>query len=218
MVKTKLGFTKFDKDFNKLSYSEQPMRSWLIAFWNWMYAQMSDSDLAGCREIGNTLQTISSWSDPMYGGVLWGKITSGGGPGGEGESYFTGGSQSGRHHPSSWIGIVVGSNNAAVTPTQYALSTLIANGRAGGQILYGGCEVANPSFADPNGEMIIRRFFTNVSGGDVTVQEVGIYQMVGLGTNTYDYHFCIARDVVAPAVVVADTEILMVTYTVQITV
>jgi hypothetical protein len=215
MIKTKIGLTRFDKDFNKIERIEQPSRSWLIAMWDWMFAQMSDSDLPNCIDITNTARTISSWDDHGRH-AAWGRVAAGGGIGGEEDTYYSG-SERFYSVPSELIGVQVGSNNAAATPSDYALGTKIAHGVAGGKLLYGGCEIANPTFSDPNGEMIIRRFFTNVSGGNVTVEECGIYQAVN-GTSDHAYYFCIARDIVAPAVVVADTEILMVTYTVQITV
>jgi len=115
------------------------------------------------------------------------------------------------------IGIVVGSGNTPVTPQDDALVTKVVHGSAAGELEYGGCEVLPPTFADPNGAMLIRRYFTNVSGGNVTIEEVGIYSP-GYCHITILYFFCICRDVVAPAVVVADTELLMATYTVQITV
>jgi hypothetical protein len=116
------------------------------------------------------------------------------------------------------VGIVVGSDNTAAAPNDDALGTQISHGVAAGELQYGGMEVLVPTFANPNGEMIIRRFFTNDSGGGVTIEESGIYALGAAGIGATTWAFCIARDVVAPAVVVADTEILVVTYTVQITV
>lgn len=88
------------------------------------------------------------------------------------------------------------------------------------QLEYGGCELLNITFSDPNGEFTIRRYFTNASGSSITVNEVGIY---GGGTqfpSNYGaaFAFLIARDIVTPGVAVADGEILRVTYVPQITV
>ena len=84
-------------------------------------------------------------------------------------------------------------------------------------IVYGGCEVYGLSFAHPNGEFRLRRNFHNASGASWTVNEVGIY---ALGTHTPEqgWSYLIARDIVSPAVAVADDEILRVTYVPQITV
>lgn len=120
----------------------------------------------------------------------------------------------------SKIGIQVGTGDVAVTPTDTALSARIAHGRGAGELEYGGCELIGIAFVNPNGEFTIRRYFTNASGGSITVNEVGIYA-VGTYAPTssfYSNSFLIARDVVAPGVAVADTEILRVTYVPQITV
>lgn len=85
------------------------------------------------------------------------------------------------------------------------------------EIEYGGTEVLSLIFAGANGEFTIRRYFTNNSGQSITVEEVGI-QAAGEDTGPNGYAFLTARDVVAPGVEVADTQILRVTYVPQITV
>jgi hypothetical protein len=117
------------------------------------------------------------------------------------------------------IGIVIGSDDTAIAPDDDALNTKILHGETAGKILYGGTEVYGLSFVNPDGEFKIRRYFTNISGGDITVKESGIYApgYIQSSNGAVMYPFCISRDVFAP-IVVADTEILEVTYTVQITV
>ncbi len=93
-------------------------------------------------------------------------------------------------------------------------------GRSSGELQYAGCELVDLTFSDPNGEFTIRRYFKNNSGESRTVNEVGIYASgahipVFAG---YIYSFCIAHDIATPAVVVANTELLRVTYVPQITV
>jgi hypothetical protein len=76
---------------------------------------------------------------------------------------------------------------------------------------YGGCEVVDDeSYVNPNGSFTVRRYFTNKSGGSITVNEVGIYALLK--------ELAIARDLVSPGVAVADGETLKVEYTCQITV
>lgn len=117
-------------------------------------------------------------------------------------------------------GIVVGTDNTAVTPQDDAMGAIINHGEAAGEFLYGGTEIYGLTIAGANGSFVIRRYFTNVSGGGITVEEVGIYSPACTSGGTvprYTNQFCIARDVTG-GVAVADTEILEVTYTVQITV
>lgn len=102
-------------------------------------------------------------------------------------------------------------------------------GTAQAEFEYSGCEIFGYTVADPNAEFKIRRLFTNNSGESITVNEVGIYAMATRKkTCDYDYMatrhigsvhpICIARDIVSPAIAVADGEVLAVTYTPQITV
>jgi hypothetical protein len=96
-------------------------------------------------------------------------------------------------------------------------------GQSIGEFEYGGCELAGIAFADPNGSFQVRRFFWNNCGVGVDVKEAGIQVPMG-GTlnsgseNPWRYPFLVARDVVAPTITVNNTEILLVTYTFQITV
>ncbi len=88
------------------------------------------------------------------------------------------------------------------------------------EIEYGACEVSGLSVVNPNASFIIRRLFTNNSGGDVTVRECGIYAGSSWSPSGYSGSFplCICRDVVSPDIVVANGEVLAVTYRPQITV
>jgi len=119
------------------------------------------------------------------------------------------------------IGIQVGAGTTAVTPTDTALATRIAHGRSLGQLEYGGCELIGIAFADPNGELTIRRYFTNASGASITVNEVGIYSVGTRYSSALSldvWVFLIAHDIVSLGIVVANGELLRVTYVVQITV
>ncbi len=86
------------------------------------------------------------------------------------------------------------------------------------QIEYGGCELLSIAFADPNGQFTIRRYFTNNSGGAITVNEVGIHSVgTPCNHNEPSCAFLVARDLTG-GVAVANTELLRVTYVVAITV
>ncbi len=88
------------------------------------------------------------------------------------------------------------------------------------EIEYGSCEVSGLSVANPNASFIIRRLFTNNSGGDATVRECGIYAGSSWSPSGYSGSFplCICRDVISPDIIVANGEVLAVTYSPQITV
>ena len=89
-------------------------------------------------------------------------------------------------------------------------------GQSVGDFVHGGTEVRALAVANPNASFVIQKYFYNGSGGSISVAEVGIHA-VGYfdnSTNAHETHpMLIARDVVAPAVAVANTELLVVTYT-----
>jgi len=97
------------------------------------------------------------------------------------------------------------------------------NGQSVGEFEISGCDILGKAIANPNGEFVIRRFFSNNSGGSIDVAESGLTccgfhhdnsnQQYGAGTT-----YLIGRDVIGPAITVANTEILLATYTIQITV
>ena len=104
--------------------------------------------------------------------------------------------------------------------TWYSQSPLYdIRGTAPREIEYGACEVTGLRVTNPTAEFLIRRLFTNRSGGDVTVAECGIYAgcswRPGYGSS---FPLCICRDVIDPPLVVGDGEVLAVSYTPQITV
>jgi hypothetical protein len=102
-------------------------------------------------------------------------------------------------------------------------------GSALAEMEYDGCGMFGKSIVNPNGEFSIGRLFRNNSGEAIDVQEVGLYAAVTRYryreySSIYVYKVgdawaaCVARDVVAPAVNVANGETLEVVYTPQITV
>jgi hypothetical protein len=216
-ILTTVGFERHSKDGELLEYREQPSRSWLKHFFDLWYilAGYNSNTLAGILDISATARTL----DKKAWGVQNLAVAS---PAGNSlHNLAEGGNGSAVFPTVKWLGkdygIIVGTNNTAVTPTDNTLVARVNNGHAAGELEYGGTEVVLPTFVDPNGAMVIRRYCTNNSGGNITIQECGIYSP-GWISNTVVYMFCICRDVVGPAVVVADTEILVVTYTMQITV
>jgi len=98
-----------------------------------------------------------------------------------------------------------------------------AIGQSIGEMEYGGMELVHRVTANPNDAFDLKRFFYNRSGAAIDVKEVGINASTPIKTNAAATEYklwmqMIARDVVAPAVTVANTELLLVTYTPAITV
>ncbi len=207
MLTMKLILDRLDKDDRLLEKREQQSRSFLIQFMQFLKSRQDADDYA-LQDITDTSRTV----DVGEPGNL--RVASCGGHAGAAPNDIW--SEFAKGVEEEKIGIQVGTGTTAPTPTDYAMETRIAHGQAAGEFEYGGTELLALVFSDPNGEFTIRRYFTNVSGGEITVNEVGIYAQVI--TTTAFYAACIARDKVDPGVAVANTEILRVTYVPQITV
>ena len=88
---------------------------------------------------------------------------------------------------SDLYGILVGTGTNAVTVLDYALQTKIAHGTGAGQLSYGACTVSADVIEDGSDVyFLIQRIFTNSSGGDITIKEVGIAAKDG-GTQYFLY-------------------------------
>lgn len=116
---------------------------------------------------------------------------------------------------SEYTGIVVGTGNTAVTPTDYKLTTRVAGGITSGKLEYGGSLIYPVTVSAPNASFDVERIFRNSSGGSITLAELGIYSTFAV--NSTHYNFCFVRDVLSPTVTVNNGEYLKVTYTFQIT-
>ncbi|MBA7677972.1 hypothetical protein ES703_86239 [subsurface metagenome] len=223
MLTAKLILERFSKDGRLLERREQPSRSFLFQFIELLYvahAQILSGAPYSMQDITNTARDIDSeHSVSSHNSKATLKIGASGGDSGNlcHSGINPGAAVQQNTLEGQLIGIVVGTGVGAVIPADFALGTQIAHGRGGGELEYGGCELLNIVFVNPNGEFTIRRYFTNNSGGGITVEEVGIYS-VGVNYSTSGaWPFCIARDLTG-GIAVADTEILRATYVPQITV
>lgn len=109
-------------------------------------------------------------------------------------------------------GIVVGSGTNPVAITDYALQTLITHGTGSGQLTYGTCTVGLPVTSGTSRQIAVSRSFTNASGSDVTVNEVGLYVRVV----NVPYYICIDRT--RNTFIVLSGTSSTVTYTIKVTV
>lgn len=227
MLTAKLILERLDKDHHLVQRQEQPSRSFLLQFIQTLYLPFVaiEDGLYSINDYSGAARAVDSDGSP---GPSYGKshLMIGSPPG---NSMIIG--STGNYYGSAagylacliegqYVGIQVGTGTNVVTPTDYALQTRIAHGGGGGEFEYGGCELLDLLISDPNGQFTIRRYFTNHSGGPITVEEVGIYGVITRGDVIADqavWAACFARDLTG-GVAVADTEILRVTYVPQITV
>jgi len=114
------------------------------------------------------------------------------------------------------FGLVVGTGTTAPDNMDYKLETLIAHGVAATQLDYGGTSYVAVTEVGANIDLQILRTFTNSSGGDITVEEVGIYA-IAVETGGTNKVVAIIRDVTG-GILVANGQTLTLTYTLRTTV
>jgi hypothetical protein len=111
------------------------------------------------------------------------------------------------------FGIVVGTNNTAVTADDYKLNTIVAAGVAASQLYHYSCTCNDVVTDATTANMRIDRVFANNSGGTITIKELGIY-----GYNGAPYTFCLCRDIIAdPGTDIDNGEYMQVQYTITVT-
>lgn len=119
------------------------------------------------------------------------------------------------------FGTVVGTDNTAPTINDYALGTQIAHGTGVGQVQYGNEAYGLPTSTAAISSFTVVRAFSNVSGGTITVNEVGLYVRWATlsGPNSYNVmgfsYFMTIRDVIAGGVNLLDGETLTINYRFQ---
>lgn len=113
------------------------------------------------------------------------------------------------------LGIVIGTGSTAVTEADYALDTQIADGEAGGEMVYLPMVDAVRTWnAGPRTWTVVcKRYFWNRSGGSITVAEIGwiVHFTNAAAQGTVDT--LVLRDVLSSGVVIADDRVCQATYT-----
>jgi len=71
-------------------------------------------------------------------------------------------------------GIQVGTGSGAVDRDNYKLGTKVAHGNGAGQLYYQACTITPLAPITGGYEVVLNRQFDNNSGGDITVNEVGL--------------------------------------------
>lgn len=115
-------------------------------------------------------------------------------------------------------GIRVGTGDTTWSFDDYDLAATMAKGTGAGQMTYDADSA--PSFAYDSGTKKYTatriRDFRNLSGGSITVKEVGFYSSVIYKPST-SYYFLLDRTVLTSPIAVADDKKITVTYTFEMT-
>jgi hypothetical protein len=115
-------------------------------------------------------------------------------------------------------GIVVGSSDTANDINTYALGSKISHGTGSGQLLYN--PMTFEDIVNPSGTILqfrLTRVFTNNSGADVTVKEMGLLAK-GKDNTDNPRSWLIARDVLTSPITIPDGYSLTLRYIVKITI
>jgi len=87
--------------------------------------------------------------------------------------------------------ICVGTDDTAVTISDYQLAAAIANGSGAGELLYQAANYIAPATVGSRRKMLINRTFNNQSGGTITVKEAALFTWGQVPAK----HFMLVRDV-----------------------
>jgi hypothetical protein len=114
------------------------------------------------------------------------------------------------------MGLVVGTSGVEESFEDYALGSLVANGTGAGQMNYVATETPTKSYDAETKTMTVQhmRYINNNSGGDISIQEVGIY---AYGKVSGDVSVMVCRDVLLAPVVVPASGQLKVIYQISLT-
>ena len=109
-------------------------------------------------------------------------------------------------------GVTVGTGSTAVDISDNALAALIADGTASGQLTHGAQVITAANVTSQTAQFSIMRPFTNGSGGDIVVAEVGLQG----NYETSSLHALLAREVLGSTVTIQNGQTIDVTATIQI--
>jgi len=109
-------------------------------------------------------------------------------------------------------GILIGTSGMAWNRNQYCLASQIT----GGVVTHGNMEIEDGTEDPVEPYVRLKRTFTNNSGTDITVREVGLffnYYLVGLTCEVEeDYNYMVIRDVLETPITIPNGESLTVKY------
>lgn len=110
-------------------------------------------------------------------------------------------------------GIMVGTGTNAVTMGDYALQTQIAHGNGASQLYHEAVTFGIPATSGYTRYFDFWRSFANNSGGDITVNEIGLY----IYPTSQSYYYMYLRDVLSSGITLSNGQALTVKYRITIT-
>lgn len=114
-------------------------------------------------------------------------------------------------------GLVVGTGTNAVTINDYNLQTKVVEGSGSGQLQHSSMVYGAPTTNATGSAFRITRDFTNNSGGNITLNEIGIIAYGYDDSSTYRY-FLFIRDILSPSITVNNLTTLTINYNMKTTI
>lgn len=182
-IKAFINWKNYDKDGKLISETEHEANSFVKTFLQTVLIRLFDSITVNCIDTGGAGRNTSYLANSYVDAAA------------NNDDY----------------GILVGTGANAVTITDYALQTKIADGAGAGQLLYGACTVdADVSVDGSTAYFQLYRTFTNSSGGSITIKEIGVVKYSGT------YYLLLERSLSENTI--ADAASSTLTYKISITV
>jgi hypothetical protein len=203
----------FDQEGKLIHRHKQRSHSWVRNAYNLLFCQLAGKN-ASDSTFGPGLLSAKETDGNVRSGAAPFSIT-------RGMDYSADGTDAGYRAPagSDNRGIMVGSGTAAESFEDFALQTKIANGTGAGQLSYVQSEAHSVTYDAANKILknTLIRYFNNNSGGNVSVNEVGLaFCSFRIVPSAVAYYLS-SRDKLATTVTVPNTGQLKVTYTIQLT-
>lgn len=211
MLYVEYHIEKFDADGQLLESWKKPSRSFLLNFIKTLYRAIS-------QDFGDeaTMTTVFGGSDEPISSSNYTNLFYCIGVSGKSRQYITRSFTAftyGEH-----LGIVVGTSLTPVAPSQTNLIAPIEHGTGTGELEYFGMYVMDEGDFNVDTDadeayFEIERIFRNVSGGSITIREIGINALASNYISNNEV-FCILRDV--DTIEVADGEYLKIKYRIKV--
>lgn len=187
------------KDFNgKILKKSRKRRShsFVKQFIQYLYFAASSSEtISSVVDTSNTSRTLTNWGSSSSWGITFNISTVG---------------------AVSTYGIVVGTGSTAVTIDDYKLATQVAQGTSSGQLEHSTMVYGAPATDASGTTFRLTRDFTNNSGGNIILNEVGVIIAGYDGSSTR--YFLIIRDILSPTITVNNLTTLTINYNLRTTI
>jgi hypothetical protein len=117
---------------------------------------------------------------------------------------------------SPYVGIVVGTGQAAKNPQDYTLASPVTSSSSG--LTYSSLTMSSPTVSGNTSTLSMSRVFTNNGSSSITLTEAAILVYCSYDNSpTVDFDAAIAYDYISPSITLSPGQTLTITYQIQVT-